>query len=121
MLSNKVYFKNNIIKLFLKTEEKLFIINKSDVFHEIDIYNENLSKFIESYDNSIIKLMIVKELRHKNFIDLSYGQFDYIARTIDDKICCWGNNHFGQLGYKVRSSGENKFHKYSPVLNELFE
>jgi alpha-tubulin suppressor-like RCC1 family protein len=118
MLSNKlkVYFENNI-KLFLKTE-KLFIINKSDVFPQLDIYNDNFSKFIESNDNSIIESMIVKELRHKNIIDLSFDQFDYIAAPIHDQIYCWGNNHFGQLGYKVRSSGENQFLKYSPVFNE---
>ncbi len=56
MLSNKlkVYFENNV-KLFLKPNEKLFIINKSDIFYEIDIYNENISKYIVSNDNSIIK------------------------------------------------------------------
>jgi ABC-type molybdenum transport system ATPase subunit/photorepair protein PhrA len=72
----KVYFKNNI-KLFLKIE-KLFII-KSDVFHQIDIYNEDFSKFTQSNDNSIIESMIVKELHHKNIIDLSYGEFHFIA------------------------------------------
>jgi hypothetical protein len=47
ILSNKlnVYFNNNI-KVCLKVREMSFIINKSDVFYEIDFYNENIKKFI---------------------------------------------------------------------------
>jgi alpha-tubulin suppressor-like RCC1 family protein len=87
------YFKNNI-KLCLKSREKVFIINKNDVFYEIDIYNENISQFFESNDNSIIESMIVKELCFKKIVDLSYGLYHYIARTIDYKIYCWGNNYW---------------------------
>jgi hypothetical protein len=92
VVSNKLkdYFKNKI-KLSLKSREKIFIINKSDVFYEIDIY-ENISKFFESNENSIIESMIVKQLCYKNIIDLSYGLYHYIARTIDNKIYCRGNN-----------------------------
>jgi hypothetical protein len=54
ILSNKLkdYFNNNI-KLWPKSNDKIFIINKSDVFYQIDIYNENISKFIVSNENSI--------------------------------------------------------------------
>ncbi len=95
----KNYFENNII-LCQKSKDKIFIINKSDVFYEIpvDIYKENISKYIETNDNSILETMIVKELCNKNIIDLSYGRNHYIARTIDSQVYCWGNNYLGQLG-----------------------
>ncbi len=57
----KHYFKNNI-RFALKTREKIFIINKSDKFYEINIYNNEISLFIESGNKSLIKKMIFKEL-----------------------------------------------------------
>ena len=110
ILSNKLkhYFNNNI-KLWSKSKDKIFIINKSDVFYQIDIYNENISKFIESNDNSIIESMIAKDLCNKNIIDLSYGLCHYIARTIDNKIYCLGN----------RRKDENPVQENNPELNEL--
>jgi RCC1 and BTB domain-containing protein len=118
ILSNKLrdYFENNI-KLWLKSKDKVFTINKSDVFYEIDIYYENISKFTESNDNSIIDKMIVKELCNKNIIDLSYGESHYIARTIDNKIYCWGNNYYRQLGNG--NEDKNKLNKNIPELNAL--
>jgi hypothetical protein len=86
------------------------------VFYEIDIYNENNSRFFESNDNSIIESMIIKELCYKKIINLSYGLYHYIARTIDNKIYCWGNNYWAQLG----NGREDKYpvRENSPVLNE---
>jgi alpha-tubulin suppressor-like RCC1 family protein len=117
ILSNKLkdYFENNI-KLWLKSENKIFIINKSDVFYQIDIYNQIISKFIESNDKSIIESMIVKELCNKNIIDLSYGLHHYIARTINNKIYCWGNNYWRQLGNGCED--EKPVQENNPVLNE---
>jgi hypothetical protein len=95
MLSIKLRecFKNKI-KFSLKTEDKVFIITKDDIFYEIDIFNENLINGSHN-DSSIIEKMIVKELCHKQIIDLTCGWFHYIARTIDNKIYCWGKNRFG--------------------------
>jgi alpha-tubulin suppressor-like RCC1 family protein len=118
MISNKLrdYFNNNI-KLWSKSNDKIFIINKSDVFYQIDIYNENISKFILSNQNSIIESMIAKDLCNKNIIDLSYGLYHYIARTIDNKIYCWGNNYWAQLGNGRED--ENRVQENNPELNEL--
>jgi RCC1 and BTB domain-containing protein len=104
MLSNKLkdYF-NNDIKLWSKSKDKIFIINKGDVFYEIDIYNENISKFIVSNQNSIIESMIDKD--------------HYIARTIDNEIYCWGNNFWSQSGNG--REGENPVQENNPELNEL--
>jgi alpha-tubulin suppressor-like RCC1 family protein len=118
MLSNKLkHYFNNDFKLWLKSSDKIFIINKSDVFYQIDIYNENISKFIESNQNSIIESMIAKDLCNKNIIDLSYGLWHYIARTIDNKIYCWGNNCWAQLGNGRED--ENRVQENNPELNEL--
>jgi hypothetical protein len=103
--------------LWSKSKDKIFIINKSDVFYQIDIYNENISKFIENNENSIIESMIVKDLCNKNIIDLSYGLHHYIARTIDNKIYCWGNNYWAQLGNGRKD--ENRVQENNPELNEL--
>jgi tRNA A-37 threonylcarbamoyl transferase component Bud32 len=117
MLSNKLkHYFNNDIKLWSKSKDKIFIINKSDVFYQIDIYNENISKFIGN-QNSIIESMIAKDLCKKNIIDLSYGLCHYIARTIDNKIYCWGNNFWSQLGN--RRKDENPVQENNPELNEL--
>jgi alpha-tubulin suppressor-like RCC1 family protein len=48
--------------------------------------------------------MIIKELCNKKIIDLSYGWDHYFARSIDNKIYCWGNNACGQLGKGIRVS-----------------
>jgi hypothetical protein len=118
MLSNKLkHYFNNDIKLWLKSKDKIFIINKSDVFYQIDIYNENIPKFIVSKENSIIESMIVKDLCNKNIIDLSYGLCHYIARTIDNKIYCWGNNCWAQLCNGRQD--ENRVQENNPELNEL--
>jgi tRNA A-37 threonylcarbamoyl transferase component Bud32 len=118
IISNKLkHYFNNYIKLWLKSKDKIFIINKSDVFYQIDIYNENISKFIESNENSIIGSMIVKDLCNKNIIDLSYGLCHYIARTRDNKIYCWGNNFWSQLGNGRKD--ENPVQENNPELNEL--
>jgi alpha-tubulin suppressor-like RCC1 family protein len=118
MLSNKLkYYFENKIKIWLKCKEKIFILNKSEYFYEIDIYDKQISKFIETNDNSIIESMIVKELCNKNIIDLSYGFSHYIARTYDNKFYCWGNNYFGQLGFG--SEDQNEFHKNIPKLNNF--
>jgi alpha-tubulin suppressor-like RCC1 family protein len=118
MLSNVLkHCFNNDIKLWSKSEHKIFIINKSDVFYQIDIYNENIPKFIASNQNSIIESMVVKDLCNKNIIDLSYGLHHYIARTIDNNIYCWSNNFWTQLFN--RRKDENPVQENNPELNEL--
>jgi alpha-tubulin suppressor-like RCC1 family protein len=118
MLSNKLkHYFNNKIKLWSKSDDKIFIISKSDIFYQIDIYNENISEFIVSNENSIIESMIVKDLCNKNIIDLRYGLHHYIARTIDNKIYCWGNNCWAQLGNG--SKDENPVQENNPELNEF--
>jgi alpha-tubulin suppressor-like RCC1 family protein len=118
MLSNKLkdYFKNNV-KLSLKSSDKLFIVTKSDLFYEINIYDEKIQTFISNSDDSILEEMIVKELCFQQIVDLSYGDSDYIAKTIDNKIFCWGNNYFGQLADLKIDSDLKNFNK--PKLNEL--
>jgi RCC1 and BTB domain-containing protein len=61
--------------------------------------------------------MIVKDLCNKNIIDLSYGLCHYIARTIDNKIYCWGNNCWAQFGNGRKD--ENLVQENNPELNEL--
>jgi alpha-tubulin suppressor-like RCC1 family protein len=122
------HFENNIkISLLTKTLfgsiYKVFIITKSDIFYEINIKDESIPSFILSNDNSILDKFIVKELCHKNIIDFSYGldyyfKFNsyYFARTIDNKVYCWGYNNFEQFGNGEQPQYpiENK-----PKLSEL--
>jgi hypothetical protein len=61
--------------------------------------------------------MIVKDLCNKNIIDLSYGSCHYIARTIDNKIYCWGNNFWSQLGNGRKD--KNPVQENNPELNKL--
>jgi tRNA A-37 threonylcarbamoyl transferase component Bud32/ATP-dependent protease HslVU (ClpYQ) peptidase subunit len=61
--------------------------------------------------------MIVKDLCNKNIIDLSYGFCHYIARTIDNKIYCWGNNFWRQSGNGRKDV--NPVQESNPKLNEL--
>jgi alpha-tubulin suppressor-like RCC1 family protein len=112
----KDYFKDNI-KLSLKTEAKLFVITKNDLFYEIDIYDEDIQLFLSSVDNSIKEKMIINELCHKRIIDLYYGYSFYIARTVNQEIYCWGNNFFGQLGNEKRDKDPKDYNK--PEMNKL--
>jgi hypothetical protein len=80
------YFSDNI-KYSLKTEDKLFIITKSDIFYEIDITNPKLSYFILCNDQKKIESMIVKDLCKKGVNHLICGKLHYIARTNDNKFC----------------------------------
>jgi alpha-tubulin suppressor-like RCC1 family protein len=61
--------------------------------------------------------MIAKDLCNKNIIDLSYGECHYIARTIDNKIYCLGNNFWAQLGN--RRKDENPVQENNPELSDL--
>ncbi len=99
ILFNKLnnYFFNNV-KLSLKTPNKIFIITKTDVFYEINIYDESFQSFILCDDDSFIESMIVKQLSGKNIIDMSYGFCHYIAWNDKSEIYCWGNNGCGQFG-----------------------
>jgi alpha-tubulin suppressor-like RCC1 family protein len=118
VLSNKLkeYFKNNI-KLCLKTVNKLFIVTKSDLFYDIDIYDENIPSFILNEDKSIIEGMIVEELSHKKIIDITHGESHYLAINKECEIFCWGNNYFGQLGNGKKDKDEDALNR--PELNEL--
>jgi hypothetical protein len=97
-LSNKLkyYFENNI-KLSLKDHNNLLLLTKSDIFYIIDIKSEIIPPFILNNDYAILKEMIVKELCHKNIIDLSYGlwrkSYYYFARTNDKKIFYWARDN----------------------------
>jgi hypothetical protein len=97
LLSNKLknHFDLNI-EFILKYSNKVFIITKSDIFYEIDIKDETILSFILNNDKSILESkMIVKQLCHKNTIDLSYGFSHYFARTIDNG---WGRSCYGVFG-----------------------
>jgi hypothetical protein len=118
VLSHKLkdYFKNNV-KLALKTENKVFIVTKEDIFYELDIYDENVRLFLLSDNNLILQKFIVKELCYKEIIDLINGEYHYIARTNDNKIYCWGNNYWGQLGNGKEDEDPKVYNK--PELNVL--
>jgi alpha-tubulin suppressor-like RCC1 family protein len=118
VLSNKLkdYFNDNI-KLSLKTENKLFIVTKNDIFYEIDIYDENIHLFISNNDNTLIERTIVEELCHKQINDLNFGYNHYIARTASNKVYSWGNNYLGQLGNSREDNDLNVYNK--PELNAL--
>jgi alpha-tubulin suppressor-like RCC1 family protein len=118
VLSNKLkdYFNDNI-KLSLKTENKLFIVTKNDIFYEIDIYDENVHLFISNNDNSLIERTIVEELCHKEINDLSFGYYHYIARTASNKVYSWGNNYQGQFGNSTEDNDLKAYNK--PELNAL--
>jgi alpha-tubulin suppressor-like RCC1 family protein len=106
----KHYFENNV-KLSLKTKENLFIITKSDIFYEIDIYDEK----ILSNDNSIIESMSVEELCKKKVIDLKYGLYHYIARTSDGKNYYWGFREYRHSDVSQRNKPE--LNEYLSDLN----
>jgi alpha-tubulin suppressor-like RCC1 family protein len=112
----KDYFKNNI-KLALKTENIVFIVTKEDIFYELDIYDENVRLFLSMDDNSILEKFIVKELCYKEIIDLINGEYHYIARTNDNKVYCWGNNYWAQLGNGREDEDPKVYNK--PELNVL--
>jgi hypothetical protein len=76
----KNYFGKNI-KFSLKTEEKLLVVTKNDIFYQINIYDENIDMFVSKNDKTIIDNMIVKELCSKKIIDLNYGLFHYFAKS----------------------------------------
>jgi hypothetical protein len=107
VLFNKLneYFNNNI-SLSLKTPNKIFIITKSDLFYEINVYDANFSSIALSDNDSIFKSMEVKQLSGKNINGLSYGFCHYIAWNDKREIFCWGNNECGQLGNGKRDEGE---------------
>jgi alpha-tubulin suppressor-like RCC1 family protein len=91
LLSKKLneYFKENI-KLSLKTEFKVYLVTNDDIFYEINIYDENIQSFISSEDNSIVEKMIIKNLCHKEIIDLTYSEAQFYVKTLDKKIYSWG-------------------------------
>jgi hypothetical protein len=112
----KDYFKDNI-KMCLKSIDKLLVVSKNDIFYEINVYDVGIQKFISTYNKSSMDNMIVEELCSKKVIDLAYGKYHFIAKTDDNKIYCWGNNHSGQLG---RGTQDKDFLQYNkPELNEF--
>jgi hypothetical protein len=118
MLSNKLkeYFKDNI-KFSMKTENRLFIVTKKDIFYEINTYDKNIPLLISNNDDSVLEKMIVEELSCKEIIDISHGNCHYIARSIDDRIYCWGNNFKGQLANGLQD--EDLLHFKKPELNKM--
>jgi E3 ubiquitin-protein ligase HERC4 len=66
------------------------------------VTTESFWAFSKEYPNSVIESMNVKDLSFKNIVDLSYGFCHYIARNDENKIFCWGNNSFGQLGIGIQ-------------------
>lgn len=114
------YFRNNI-KISLKTFNKVFILTKEDKFYEINIYDQNFLSFVLWNENSVIESMIVEDLSFKNIVDLSYGFCHYIARNDENKIFCWGNNSFGQLGIGIRDDKNismDCIHTFKHVRND---
>jgi alpha-tubulin suppressor-like RCC1 family protein len=63
----------------------------------------------------MIEKCVVKELCFKKIIDLTYGMYHYIAKIVDNKIYCWGNNYLGQMGNGKRDNSTLSFNK--PELN----
>ncbi len=112
----KCYFKNNL-KFVLKTEDKIFIVTKNDIFHEINIYDVNIQLINSSDEISVIEKTRVEELCFKKIIDVNYGKRNYIARTEDGRVYCWGNNYYGQMGNGKHD--EDFIHYNKPELNEL--
>jgi hypothetical protein len=85
------YFKDNI-KLSIRSRENLVLLKKKDLFYCIDIkmYNKNIPYFIIKDDNSVIESMIIKDLCHKQIIDinirLTYSGKRCFARNRDKNI-----------------------------------
>jgi hypothetical protein len=118
-LSNKLkYHFENDIKLSLKDDNNLLLLTKSDIFYIIDINSEIIPLFILNNDSTILKEMIVKELCHKNIIDLSYGfwrkSYYYFARTSGKKIFYWARDNTVNL---PNGKQDNLYRKIE--LNEL--
>jgi hypothetical protein len=105
------------MKFVLKTEDKIFIVTKNDIFHEINIYDVNIQLINSSDEISVIEKTIVEELCFKKIIDVNYGRRNYIARTEDGRVFCWGNNYYGQMGNGKHD--EDFIHYNKPELNEL--
>ncbi len=87
------YFGENNIKWSLKTKTRIFVVTKSDLFYEIDIFDDKIPSFVLDNDNSVIELMIVNELCNKGIVDITYGLKLYIARSIDNKVYFMGENN----------------------------
>jgi hypothetical protein len=87
------YLGENNIKWSLKANTRIFIVTKNDLFYEIYLLDDKIPLFVFDNDNSVIDLMIVKELCNKGIVDITYGSGLYIARSIDDKLYFMGENN----------------------------
>jgi alpha-tubulin suppressor-like RCC1 family protein len=107
---NKVVFENfdKIKLLYVFSKNNVFLVTNDD---KIFAFGDNKGRVLGfGHKNSISELTINKELSHKQIIDFKNGSCYVIARTIDGKVYCWGNNQsFAREGCRegVAPSGKN--------------
>jgi RCC1 and BTB domain-containing protein len=90
----------------------MIIVTKEDKVLEFERNLKTLVEFNKNND-SFIESKIVNELCLKQIIDFKSSSYHEIARTIDDKVYCWGYNSEGVLG-----NGKKVNEVYKPQLNE---
>jgi alpha-tubulin suppressor-like RCC1 family protein len=118
-LSNKLneYFKETI-KLTFITNSEVIILTVDDKLYKIGIEEQSVLLGLDpkvDNQNSYIDSLIVDKLCNKSIIDFSNGYSHGIARTLYDKVYCWGLNFCGQLGNGIQDKTKTHF---EPELNQ---
>ncbi len=120
-LSNKLneYFKETI-KLTFITNSEVIILTVDDKLYKIGIEEQSVLLGLDpnvDNQNSYIDSLIVDKLCNKRIIDFSNGYYHVIARTLYDKVYCWGFNFYGQLGNGIKDNNKTKTY-FEPELNQ---
>jgi alpha-tubulin suppressor-like RCC1 family protein len=120
-LSNKLneYFKETI-KLTFVTNGEVIILTVDDKLYKLGIEEQTVLLGLDpnvDNQNSYIDSLIVDKLCNKSIIDFSNGYSHVMARTLYDKVYCWGFNFCGQLGNGIQDNNRKKTY-FEPELNQ---
>jgi alpha-tubulin suppressor-like RCC1 family protein len=92
-------------------EYKVLIVTNDD---EVLTFGSNRLGILGfGYKRELNELTINEDLSHIQIIDFKNSHYHMIARTIDEKVYCWGWNYCGVLG-----NGKNDRMVYKPELNK---
>ncbi len=89
-----------------------FFVTNDDKVYAFGFNNYGLLGFV--HNNIVNELKFNTELSYKQLIDFKNGFNHVIARSLDGKICCWGQNLWSVF------VGNNKqdLNYYKPKLNQ---
>jgi alpha-tubulin suppressor-like RCC1 family protein len=108
----KEYFIEKLKLLYIDRYTTI-ILTKEDKVYQFERDVETLLN-LNKNDNSFIESKVLNELCFKQIIDFKSSDCHVIARTIDGKVYCWGENRF-----RVFGNGKNEWNiQYKPELNE---